>query len=346
MSGNTFGTLFRFTTFGESHGELIGCVIDGAPSKIPLSESDIQPALDRRRPGKSPLETQRAEADKVRIVSGVFDGLTTGTPIGLIIENTDHRSADYDDIKEKFRPAHADLPYQLAYGIRDYRGGGRASARETAMRVAAGAVAEKILKTMLGDSVSVSARLIRVGGETDPSRFAAVVEKARDEKNSVGGVIEIIAKGFPAGLGSPVYDKLDAELAKALMSVNAVKGVEIGDGFAAADLTGTENADEMVPDPDAPDGIGFLSNHAGGILGGLSTGQDIVVRIAVKPTPSVGMPLKTVDGNLNATDIVTKGRHDPCVALRAVPVAEAMVWCVLADAFLRRRAVCFNNDKD
>lgn len=343
MSGNTFGTLFQFTTFGESHGELIGCVIDGAPSMIPLSESDIQPALDRRRPGKSPLETPRAEADKVRIVSGVFDSLTTGTPIGLLIANEDHRSADYGDIKDKFRPAHADLTYQLAYGIRDYRGGGRASARETAMRVAAGAVAEKILKTMIGDSVSVSARLIRVGGETDPSRFAAVIEKAKNEKNSVGGVVEIVAKGFPAGLGSPVYDKLDAELAKALMSVNAVKGVEIGDGFAAADLTGTENADEMVPDPAAPDGIGFLSNHAGGILGGLSTGQDIVVRIAVKPTPSVGTPLKTVDGDLNAAEIVTNGRHDPCVALRAVPVAEAMVWCVLADAFLRRRALCFNN---
>lgn len=339
MAGNGFGTLYRFATFGESHGKAIGCVIDGVPPQIPLTESDIQPALDRRKPGQSPLTTARKESDTVEILSGTFNGLTTGTPLALLIKNADQHSSDYAEIADKFRPAHADVAYFLKYGIRDWRGGGRASARETAMRVAAGAVAEKAFKHLYGKPLSVKGKLIQVGRETDPARFAAVIEQAKAERNSVGGIVEIRASGFPAGLGEPVYDKLDADLAKALMSINAVKGVEIGDGFASAALTGAENADEMRANPDFPNGIDFLSNHAGGILGGISTGQDIIARIAVKPTPSIGLPLKTVSKDLQNVSIQTNGRHDPCVALRAVPVAEAMTWCVLFDHFLRLRAL-------
>lgn len=339
MAGNGFGTLYRFTTFGESHGKAIGCVIDGVPPQIPLTESDIQPALDRRKPGQSPLTTARKESDTVEILSGTFNGLTTGTPLALLIKNADQHSSDYAEIADKFRPAHADVAYFLKYGIRDWRGGGRASARETAMRVAAGAVAEKAFKHLYGKPLSVKGTLIQVGNQTDPARFAAVIEQAKAEQNSVGGIVEIRASGFPAGLGEPVYDKLDADLAKALMSINAVKGVEIGDGFTSAALTGSENADEMRADSDAPNGIAFLSNHAGGVLGGISTGQDIIARIAVKPAPSIGLPLKTVDKSLQNVSIQTNGRHDPCVALRAVPVAEAMVWCVLFDHFLQMRAL-------
>lgn len=338
MSGNGFGHIFRFTTFGESHGKAIGCVIEGVPSRIPLTKSDIQPALDRRRPGQSSLMTQRREADDVEILSGTFENKTTGTPIALLIKNTDQHSSDYADLADKYRPAHADMTYQLKYGFRDYRGGGRASARETAMRVAAGAVAKKVLEHFIKTPVSVCAKLVQVGLETDPAKFESVIESARLSQNSVGAVIEIRACGFPAGLGEPVYDRLDADLAKALMSINAVKGVEIGDGFAAAGLTGDQNADQMESDPDSPNGIRFLSNHAGGILGGLSTGQDMIIRMAVKPTPSISVPLKSVCVNLTDTVVQTHGRHDPCIGLRAVPVGEAMVWCVLADHFLRWRA--------
>ncbi len=339
MAGNGFGTLYRFTTFGESHGKAIGCVIDGVPPQIPLTESDIQPALDRRKPGQSTLTTARKESDTVEILSGTFNGLTTGTPIALLIKNADQHSADYAEIADKFRPAHADVSYFLKYGIRDWRGGGRASARETAMRVAAGAVAEKAFKHLYDKPLSVTGKPVQIGTETDPARFAAVIEQAKAEQNSVGGIVEIRASGFPAGLGDPVYDKLDADLAKALMSINAVKGVEIGDGFASAALTGLENADEMRSNSDAPNGISFSSNHAGGILGGISTGQDIIARIAVKPAPSIGLPLKTVDKSLQNVSIQTNGRHDPCVALRAVPVAESMMWCVLFDHFLRLKAL-------
>ncbi len=355
MTGNGFGEIFRFTTFGESHGAAIGCVVEGVPANIPLNETDIQTALDRRRPGRSRFTTQRDEKDAVRILSGVFNGMTTGTPIGLLIENADHRSADYSEIAQKFRPAHADYPYFLKYGNRDYRGGGRSSARETALRVAAGALAVKVLRHFLNSPFDITAGLIQVGSEkTDVwnaaeinnnalfcpdsdavSRFEKVIDDARTAQDSVGAVIEIRATGFPAGLGEPVYDRLDADLAKALMSINAVKGVEIGDGFAAARSTGRQNADEMT---ESANGTVFLSNHAGGILGGLSTGQPIIARIAVKPTPSVASPLKTVSADGRATVIQTTGRHDPCVGIRAVPVAEAMTACVLADHLLRLRA--------
>lgn len=358
MTGNGFGAIFRFTTFGESHGEAIGCVIEGVPSRIALNENDIQTALNRRRPGQSSLTTQRKEPDTVKILSGVFNGETTGTPIGLLIENQDQHSADYSEISAKFRPGHADAVYTLKYGNRDYRGGGRASARETAMRVAAGAVAMKVIGHFLKTPFNITAGLIQLGTEKisvwDDSeisrnslfcpdaravgRFTEIIEKARAEESSVGAVIEIRASGFPAGLGEPVYDRLDADLAKALMSINAVKGVEIGDGFAAAEKRGEENNDEMYADPSARDGIGFYSNHAGGILGGLSTGQDIIARIAVKPTPSVSQAQRTVGSDGTDTRIRTTGRHDPCVGIRAVPVAEAMTACVLADHLLRFRA--------
>ena len=358
MSGNGFGQIFRFTTFGESHGTAIGCVVEGIPAGIPLDVSEIQSALDRRKPGQSLLTTQRKESDTVRILSGLFNGKTTGTPIGLLIPNEDQHSGDYAEIADKFRPAHADLPYFLKYGNRDYRGGGRASARETALRVAAGVLANKVLEHFLKTPFDITAGLIQVGKEKisvwerneirrnplfcpDPSavsRFEAVIRDACENKNSVGAVIEIRASGFPAGLGDPVYDRLDADLCKALMSINAVKGVEIGDGFAVAGMTGTENADEMYADPSAPNGIGFSSNHAGGILGGLSTGQPVVARIAVKPTPSVAAELKTVTTRGDNTTICTTGRHDPCVGIRAVPVAEAMTACVFADHLLRWRA--------
>ncbi|MBI5165010.1 MAG: chorismate synthase [Magnetospirillum sp.] len=355
MSGNGYGHTFRFTTFGESHGPAIGCVVDGVPPRLPLSESDIQPWLDRRRPGQNRFTTQRQEADAIRILSGVFEGLTTGTPIGLLIENTDQRSKDYGDIRGTFRPGHADWVYQQKYGIRDYRGGGRSSARETAMRVAAGAVARAIL----GPGIAIRGRMVQMGphkvakrrsrwehvGDNpfwcpDPqaaTQWEAYLDGVRKAGSSIGGVVEVVASGVPVGLGCPVYDKLDAEIAKAMMSINAVKGVEIGAGFAAAALRGEDNADAMVPGR-KKGGVRFLSNHAGGILGGLSTGQDIVVRLAVKPTSSILIPGRSVNAAGEAVEVVTKGRHDPCVAIRAVPVAEAMLACVLADALLRHRA--------
>lgn len=358
MAGNGLGTQFRFTTFGESHGPAIGCVVDGVPPLLDLDEAWIQRFLDRRRPGQSRFTTQRREPDRVRILSGVFEGKTTGTPVCLLIENEDQRSKDYGDIKDKFRPGHADYAYWARYGIRDYRGGGRSSARETASRVAAGAVALKVLLAALPD-VRVRAALVQIGphkidharwdwAQVDANPFfcpdAATVpvwtdylDAIRKAGSSVGAVIEVVASGIPAGLGEPVYDKLDSDLARALMTINAVKGVEIGAGFASAELTGEENADEMrlAADGTTPH---FLSNHAGGILGGLSTGQDIVARFAVKPTSSILTPRRTLDIHGNETEIVTKGRHDPCVGIRAVPVGEAMTALVLADHWLRLRA--------
>ncbi len=355
MAGNSFGTLFRFTTWGESHGPAIGVVVDGCPSLIDLvAETDIQPWMDKRRPGQSRYTTQRQEPDQVRILSGVFEGKTTGTPISLMIENTDQRSKDYSDIAGKFRPGHADYTYWQKYGIRDYRGGGRSSARETACRVAAGAVARKVL----GPAIRVRGALVQIGphridrsrwdwAEIDnnpffcPDPVAAVqwaeyLDGIRKSGSSVGAVVELVASGVPVGLGDPLYDKLDSDLACAMMTINAVKGVEIGNGFAAAELTGELNADEMRMGPDGQPQ--FLSNNAGGILGGISTGQDIVVRFAVKPTSSILTPRQTVDTAGNDTDILTKGRHDPCVGIRAVPVGEAMMACVLADHLLRHRA--------
>ncbi|WP_291297642.1 chorismate synthase [Elioraea sp.] len=354
MAGNTFGTLFRFTSFGESHGPAIGCIVDGIPPRIPLTEADIQPWLDRRRPGQSKFTTQRQEPDQVRILSGTFEGMTTGHPVMLLIENVDQRSKDYGEIKDRFRPGHADLTYHLKYGIRDYRGGGRSSARETAVRVAAGAIARKIL----GGTITIRGALVQMGTEaidrgrwdwsaTDdnpffcPDRQAAqawegYLSDVRKRGSSVGAVIEVVAEGAPPGLGEPVYGKLDAELAAAMMGINAVKGVEIGEGFAAAALSGEENADEMRMDGNR---VTFLANHAGGILGGISTGQPIVVRFAVKPTSSILTPVKGVDASGAEVDVTTRGRHDPCVGIRAVPVGEAMMACVLADALLRRRAL-------
>jgi len=355
MSANTFGHTFRFTTFGESHGPAIGCVVDGTPPGIPLTESDIQVHLDKRRPGQSKYTTQRKESDTVQILSGVFDGVTTGTPIGLLIENEDTRSKDYDDNKDKFRPGHADYTYLKKYGIRDYRGGGRSSARETAMRVAAGAIARKVL----GDAITIRGALVKIGdtainrdnwdwAEVNNNPFfspdaAAVksfedlLDKTRKAGSSQGAIIEIIASGVPAGLGAPVYSKLDADLASAMMGIPAVKGVEIGAGFEAAHLTGEENADEMRMQGDD---VTFLSNNAGGILGGISTGQDIAVSIAIKPTSSILSPKRTVDAEGKDTEISTKGRHDPCVGIRAVPIGEAMMACVLADHLLRHKAQC------
>lgn len=354
MAGNGFGHNFRFTTWGESHGPAIGCVVDGAPPRLPLAEADIQPWLDRRRPGRSRFTTQRREPDRVRILSGVFAGVTTGAPIALVVENTDQRPRDYGDIAEKFRPAHADYTYWRKYGVRDYRGGGRASARETAMRVAAGAVARKVL----GEGVTVRGALVQVGSRAiDRSRWdwsavegnpfwcpdartaelwAEDIDALRKAGNSTGAVVEVVAEGVPAGLGAPVYDKLDADIAKALMSINAVKGVEIGAGFAAAAMTGAESADEMrAGRGGAPE---FLSNHAGGILGGISSGQEVVARFAVKPTSSILAPKRTIDVHGADTEISTRGRHDPCVGIRAVPVGEAMMACALADHLLRHRA--------
>ena len=352
MSHNTFGHLFRVTTWGESHGPAIGCVVDGCPPLIPLTEADIQPFLDRRRPGQSRFTTQRQEPDAVRILSGVFEGRTTGTPIALQIENTDQRSRDYGAIAEQYRPGHADLTYDLKYGIRDYRGGGRSSARETAMRVAAGAVARRVLA-----GVTIRAALVQMGGHAvDRSRWdwgavdtnplfcpdpvAAVAWEAelaavRKRGSSVGAVIEVVAEGVPPGLGAPIYAKLDADIAAALMGINAVKGVEIGAGFAAAGLYGEENADSMRM---GADGIVFGANHAGGILGGISTGQPIVARFAVKPTSSILTAQPAVDRHGNDVEVSTHGRHDPCVGIRAVPVAEAMLACVLADHLMRHRA--------
>ncbi len=352
MSHNSFGHLFRVTTWGESHGPAIGCVVDGCPPRLALTEADIQPWLDRRRPGQSKFTTQRQEPDQVRILSGVFEGHTTGTPIGLQIENVDQRSKDYGEIASSFRPGHADITYELKYGIRDYRGGGRSSARETAMRVAAGAVARRIL-----DGVRIRGALVQMGPHAidrarwdwaqvdenpffcpDPvaaARWEDYLTGVRKSGSSCGAVIELVAECVPPGLGAPIYGKLDADLAAALMSINAVKGVEIGDGFAAAALSGEENADELrMEDGQAR----FLANHAGGILGGISTGQPIVARFAVKPTSSILAPRRSVSSAGQEIDIVTKGRHDPCVGIRAVPVGEAMLACVLADHVLRHRA--------
>ncbi|MGM4916664.1 chorismate synthase [Tardiphaga sp. 813_E8_N1_3] len=357
MSHNTFGHMFRVTTFGESHGVAIGCVVDGCPPLIPLDVAEIQADLDRRRPGQSRFTTQRQEADAVKILSGVMAHpetgvqVTTGTPIALLIENTDQRSKDYSEIKDKFRPGHADFTYEAKYGLRDYRGGGRSSARETATRVAAGAIARKIIPGM-----TVRAALVQMGPHKIDRRnwdwdevarnpffcpdkdkaafFEGYLDGIRKSGSSIGAVIEVVADGVPAGLGAPIYAKLDGDLAAALMSINAVKGVEIGDGFGAAELSGEDNADEMRMTNHGPS---FLSNHAGGILGGISTGQPVVARFAVKPTSSILSPRKTVDRNGADTDILTKGRHDPCVGIRAVPVAEAMAACVLADHFIRHR---------
>jgi chorismate synthase len=359
MSHNTFGHLFRVTTFGESHGPALGCVVDGCPPGIPLTESDIQGELDRRRPGQSRFTTQRREPDEVRILSGTFGDdrmagpVTTGTPIALLIENVDQRSKDYAAIRDAYRPGHADYTYDVKYGVRDYRGGGRSSARETAARVAAGAIARKILA-----GVTIRGALVQMGPHAidrarwdwdeihrnpffcpDPEAAAlyeTYLDGLRKEGSSVGAVIEVVAEGVPAGLGAPVYAKLDADLAGALMSINAVKGVEIGEGFASAALRGEDNADEMHPgNAGAPT---FLSNHAGGILGGISTGQPVVCRFAVKPTSSILTPRDSVTRYGEAAEVLTKGRHDPCVGIRAVPVGEAMVACVLADHLLRHRA--------
>ena len=357
MSHNSFGSLFRFTTWGESHGPAIGCVIDGCPPLIALSETDIQPWLDRRKPGQSRFVTQRRESDAVRILSGVFEGKTTGTPISLMIENEDQRSKDYSENRDKFRPGHADFTYWAKYGIRDHRGGGRSSARETASRVAAGAVARKVIEQVTGKAADIRGALVQIGSQAiDRGRWdwaevernpffspdAAVIERwssqldgLRKAGSSAGAIVEVVAKGMPAGLGAPIYGKLDADLASAMMSINAVKGVEIGAGFAAAALAGETNGDEMR----MKDGqVEFKSNHAGGILGGISTGQDIVVRFAVKPTSSILIARETVTASGDETEIATKGRHDPCVGIRAVPVGEAMLAIVLADHLLRHRA--------
>lgn len=355
MSHNSFGHLFRFTTFGESHGPAIGCVVDGTPPGIPICEEDIQVDLNKRRPGQSRFTTQRQEPDEVKILSGVFEGQTTGTSIGLMIENVDQRSKDYSEIKDKYRPGHADYTYMSKYGIRDYRGGGRSSARETAMRVAAGAIARKIL----GPEIQVRGAMVQMGTEhinrdnwdwdqvnenpffspdaESVGGFEQYLDGIRKSGSSVGAVIEIVATGVPVGWGAPIYGKLDQDLASAMMSINAVKGVEIGAGFGSAALTGEQNADEMRAGHNRPE---FLSNNAGGVLGGLSTGQDVVCRFAVKPTSSILAPRKTIDRAGKETEIITKGRHDPCVGIRAVPIGEAMMACVLADHMLRHRAQC------
>ncbi|PCK00379.1 MAG: chorismate synthase [Zetaproteobacteria bacterium] len=360
MSGNRFGTLFQYITFGESHGPAIGCVVDGVPPRIPLDEAYIQQFLDQRKPGQSRHTTQRKEADEVQILSGVFEGMTTGTPIGLLIHNTDQKSKDYGDIKDKFRPGHADFTYNEKYGIRDYRGGGRSSARETAMRVAAGAVARRVLEHQIGSAVQIRACVVQVGTEKlnrdnwdwsqvsqNPffspdaqaaEHWATYLDGVRKSGSSAGALVEVHASGIPAGLGAPVYDKLDSDIAKAMMSINAVKAVEIGAGFGAVSLGGEDNADEIrIDDNGNPV---FLSNNAGGILGGISSGQDIVVRVGFKPTSSILTPRKTIDSKNNETRIVTKGRHDPCVGIRGVPVVEAMMACVLADHWLRHKAQC------
>jgi chorismate synthase len=348
MSHNTFGHLFRVTTWGESHGPALGCVVDGCPPLIPLDEADIQSFLDKRRPGQSKYTTQRREPDQVRILSGVMadaDGVqkTTGTPISLMIENTDQRSKDYSEIARSFRPGHADYTYDAKYGIRDYRGGGRSSARETAARVAAGAIARKVIAGQIGphridrsrwDWQAIDANPFFCPDPVAAGEWATYLDGIRKAGSSIGAVIEIVAEGVPAGLGAPVYGKLDGELAGALMSINAVKGVEIGNGFAAAEITGEENADEMRM---GNDGVWFLSNNAGGVLGGISSGQPVVARFAVKPTSSILTPRRSVTRDGTETEVVTRGRHDPCVGIRAVPVGEAMVACVLADQLLRHR---------
>ena len=349
MSGNTIGKLFTVTTFGESHGPALGCIVDGCPPGLPLSEADLQPDVDRRRTGTSHFVSQRREGDEVRILSGVFEGHTTGTPIGIVIENTDARSRDYEKIKDRFRPGHADYTYQQKYGTRDYRGGGRSSARETVMRVAAGAIARKYLSNRL--SVRIYGYLSQIGALTleavdpafayqnpffcpDPARIPeleALLWKLRSDGDSIGARVTVIATGVPPGLGEPVFDRLDADIAHALMSINAVKAVEIGAGNHSVQQLGSQHRDELTP-------TGFRSNNAGGMLGGISSGQDIVAHIALKPTSSIQVPGNTVDVAGNPTEVVTTGRHDPCVGLRATPIAEAMLAIVLMDHYLRQRA--------
>ncbi|WP_204477017.1 chorismate synthase [Aeromonas veronii] len=349
MAGNSFGQLFRVTTFGESHGLALGAVVDGCPPGLEISEADLQGDLDRRKPGTSRYTTPRREPDEVKILSGVFEGKTTGTSIGLLIENTDQRSKDYSDIKDLFRPGHADYTYHQKYGQRDYRGGGRSSARETAMRVAAGAIAKKYLKQVHG--IEITGFLSQLGPikaegfdavqiEQNPfffpdaGKLEALDQYMRDlkkEGNSIGAKVQVIARNVPVGLGEPVFDRLDADIAHAMMGINAVKGVEIGDGFAVVEQKGSEHRDEMTP-------AGFASNHAGGILGGISSGQDIVVSMALKPTSSITVPGKTINTEGEAIEMITKGRHDPCVGIRAVPIAEAMLALVLMDHLLRHRA--------
>jgi chorismate synthase len=349
MSGNSFGKLFTVTTFGESHGPALGCIVDGCPPGMPLSEEDLQVDLDRRKPGTSRYTTQRREADAVRILSGVFEGVTTGTPIGLLIENIDQRSRDYAKIVESFRPGHADYTYRQKYGLRDHRGGGRSSARETAMRVAAGAIAKKYLASRYG--VRIRGYLSRLGafrldlkdwnavGENpffcgDPERVPELeqyIDRLRREGDSIGAQVTVVAEGVPPGLGEPIFDRLDADIAHALMSINAVKGVEIGAGFASVEQKGSEHRDEMTPE-------GFLSNNAGGVLGGISSGQDIVAQLALKPTSSIRIPGRSIDVRGEPAEVVTTGRHDPCVGIRATPIAEAMLAIVLMDHALRHRA--------
>ncbi|QUJ68190.1 chorismate synthase [Photobacterium sp. GJ3] len=349
MAGNTIGQVFRVTTFGESHGVALGCIVDGCPPGLDLTEADMQHDLDRRRPGTSKYTTQRREPDEVKILAGVFEGKTTGTSIGLMIENTDQRSKDYSNIKDLFRPGHADYTYEQKYGIRDYRGGGRSSARETAMRVAAGAIAKKYLKQVHG--IEVRAYLSQMGDVTidkvdwaqveqnaffcpDASKVEALdelIRKLKKEGDSIGAKLTVVAENVPVGLGEPVFDRLDAEIAHALMGINAVKGVEIGDGFDVVQQRGSEHRDAMTPE-------GFTSNHAGGILGGISSGQDIVAHLALKPTSSITVPGETINKQGESAEVITRGRHDPCVGIRAVPIAEAMVAIVLMDHLLRNRA--------
>lgn len=359
MSGNRFGTLFQYTSWGESHGPAIGVVVDGVPPRIPLCEADVQTFLDQRKPGGSRFVTQRKESDTVQILSGVFEGQTTGTPISLIIWNEDARSKDYSEIKDKYRPGHADYTYDQKYGIRDYRGGGRSSARETACRVAAGAIARKVLEQQIKSSIQINAHVVQIGphkinpsespkwdlrsenpffatDENIVSKWEDYLDDIRKQGNSAGALIEVVASGVPAGLGAPVIKKLDADLAQSLMSINAVKSVEIGAGADVVALSGVENADEMRANSDQD--IVFSSNKAGGILGGISSGQDIIARIAIKPTSSILTPRQTVDNQGKNQDIMTKGRHDPCVGIRAVPIVEAMVACVLADHWLLHKA--------
>jgi len=351
VAGNTFGRLFTVTSFGESHGAALGCVVDGCPPGLELTEGDLQEDVERRRPGTSQFTTQRRESDTVQILSGVFEGRTTGTPIGLLVQNEDQRSRDYDKIKDRFRPGHADYTYQLKYGFRDYRGGGRSSARETVMRVAAGAIARKYLRERLG--IRISGYLAQMGALKlaplnvdsardnpffcpDPSRIAeleALIWKVREAGDSIGAMVTVMADGVPPGLGEPVFGRLDADIAAAMMSINAVKGVEIGAGFAAVSQLGSEHRDELTP-------AGFTSNHAGGVLGGISSGQRILVNLAVKPTSSITIPGRTIDLQGRATEVITTGRHDPCVGMRATPIAEAMLALVLMDHYLRHRAQC------
>jgi chorismate synthase len=353
VAGNSFGRIFTVTSFGESHGPALGCVVDGCPPGMALSEADLQPDVERRRPGTSQFTSQRREPDSVRILSGVFEGKTTGTPIGLMVENVDQRSRDYDKIKDRFRPGHADYTYQQKYGFRDYRGGGRSSARETVMRVAAGAIARKYLRERL--QVSIHGYLAQMGSIVlepkdppsaydnpffcpDPSRLKELEDliwSLREAGDSIGARVTVIAKGVPPGLGEPVFERLDADLASAMMGINAVKGVEIGAGFKAVAQRGSEHRDEMTPQ-------GFKSNHAGGVLGGISSGQDIVVSLALKPTSSIVLPGDTIDLQGNPVEVVTTGRHDPCVGMRATPIAEAMMALVLMDHYLRFRAQCMD----